>query len=424
MRMFYKYLLLFINLNLTRCFRQGLVWLPLGSKTSLPSITPLKIANKKYVIWKNSKNDKWSVLRDVCSHRLAPLSRGRIDETSGCIECPYHGWQFKESGECVKVPQAKKSETGKNVNSIKVMETGDILWGDFEIDGMDGFYEKPNKIYPELDNVNHVISRELPYSFYFLVENFMDPAHIPFAHHGLQGKRSDGINIPMKVLSTISDSKKLEIHFEDRIMGKMRKGVVSFVSPAYYHFRVKNEETGVYQKQLMVLITPVSDHKSRIHLVFLGASVPNKLPKWISHSFANKFLETDIWLHDCEISANSELISNKTVLDLYDTPTSSDIGPISWNKWWKKHLSDVPIFSNNYDNKIVELSPKQQKDRTKHIESCLDCQKALKVSKKLKYGSYIFLLAFKRNPIVSLISFLMIRFVSKVINNLVYGEMS
>ena len=41
--------------------------------------------------------------------------------------------------------------------------------------------------------------KELPYSWYILVENFMDPAHIPFAHHGLQGKRSDGKPIKIKL---------------------------------------------------------------------------------------------------------------------------------------------------------------------------------------------------------------------------------
>jgi hypothetical protein len=30
-------------------------------------------------------------------------------------------------------------------------------------------------------------SRDLPYSFDFLLENFMDPAHIPIAHHSFQG---------------------------------------------------------------------------------------------------------------------------------------------------------------------------------------------------------------------------------------------
>ena len=38
-------------------------------------------------------------------------------------------------------------------------------------------------------------TRDLPYSWDTLLENIVDPAHIPFAHHGLQGKRDDAIAI-------------------------------------------------------------------------------------------------------------------------------------------------------------------------------------------------------------------------------------
>tara|TARA_Y100000389_G_scaffold70584_1_gene67267 strand:- start:6787 stop:8061 length:1275 start_codon:yes stop_codon:yes gene_type:complete len=394
-----------ITLLLLLNFSNGLVWLPIGSKSSLPNKpVPLKIANDNYVVWKNSKNQKWSVVRDACSHRLAPLSQGRIDDASGCIECPYHGWQFDENGKCVKIPQASGNEKGKNVNSVEIMETGDILWGRFVIGATEKHFDtKPNEIFPELDNVSHVITRELPYSFDFLVENFMDPAHIPFAHHGLQGMRSDGINIPMHVITNMNDSSKLEVSFLDRVRGKMRNGVVSFVSPCYYHFRVENN-VGEQKKQLMVLITPVSPTNSRIHLAFMEAKVATLFPKWISHSFANQFLETDIWIHNCEVEvqrdisrsmvSNSETVSKtqNNALQSYDLPTTSDIGAKAWRKWYDRHMNHIPVFSNNFTKAIVELSPRQQKDRTSHIDSCIICQRALKRANLLRQFSLLFLL--------------------------------
>ena len=33
-------------------------------------------------------------------------------------------------------------------------------------------------------------TRDLHYSFETLIENFLDPAHVPFAHHGVIGNRS------------------------------------------------------------------------------------------------------------------------------------------------------------------------------------------------------------------------------------------
>ena len=50
----------------------------------------------------------------------------------------------------------------------------------------------PEEVLPLLTtgNLSSFTVRDLPYSFDFLVENFMDPAHIPFAHHSLQVRRS------------------------------------------------------------------------------------------------------------------------------------------------------------------------------------------------------------------------------------------
>ena len=53
--------------------------------------------------------------------------------------------------------------------------------------------------------------RDLPYSFDFLVENFMDPAHIPYAHHSLQASRDDGSPIPMQILTDIGDDMNCQV---------------------------------------------------------------------------------------------------------------------------------------------------------------------------------------------------------------------
>lgn len=408
---------IFLLLKTVFCFNKPGTWIPIGSRSTLPNKLALKILDKNFVVWKNPKNDEWSLMEDVCPHRLAPLSQGRIDPDSGCIECPYHGFQFSQTGQCTKIPQAKGGEKGKNVDTIPLMETGDLIWGKFNLNGAE-YNTKPNEIFPELDNVKTVFTRDLPYSFDFLVENFMDPAHIPFAHHGLQGVRSDGIHIPMKLLTSIDDPNKVEISFYDRIMGKMRSGIVSFTSPCYYHFRVE-DETGNYKIQLMVLITPVSPGMTRVHLAFIGGRSFDVLPKWISHSFSNRFLETDIWLHDCELQASK---SNKDAIDSYYLPTSSDIGPKIWRKWWSKHMSSIPAYESNLDRPLRALTPIQQRERVhSHINKCTDCQKMLRRSKQLKKISICFLLFIKQKPIISIASFVLTNMISDKITNSIYG---
>ena len=45
-------------------------------------------------------------LRDICPHRLVPLSAGQQVETDGqwTLQCPYHGWRFGTDGGCRLMP--------------------------------------------------------------------------------------------------------------------------------------------------------------------------------------------------------------------------------------------------------------------------------------------------------------------------------
>jgi len=40
--------------------------------------------------------------RDLCPHRLAPLSAGCVVDNT--FQCPYHGYRFDGTGRCVEIP--------------------------------------------------------------------------------------------------------------------------------------------------------------------------------------------------------------------------------------------------------------------------------------------------------------------------------
>ena len=208
-------------------------WLAILSKSSYKgNILPIaiEVAGEKLVAWQNPKTSEWSVMRDECPHRLAPLSQGRVDPLSGCIECPYHGQQFNGAGTCTKIPQSDKVNISPrtSAHALPVHSTGDLLWACMTLPG-ENYPTLPEEMIPLSALTTPLfLSREVPYSFDFLIENFMDPAHIPFAHHSLQGSRADGSPIPMKVLTSYSNTTHLEVAFNDSIKGKPRQGIVSF----------------------------------------------------------------------------------------------------------------------------------------------------------------------------------------------------
>src|SRR5690606_37721790 len=46
-------------------------------------------------------------MRDICPHRAAPLSAGRLVEHGDegeTVECCYHGWRFRPDGGCAAIP--------------------------------------------------------------------------------------------------------------------------------------------------------------------------------------------------------------------------------------------------------------------------------------------------------------------------------
>lgn len=183
-------------------------WLPFASISSLRGLGPQRVTimNIDFVVWHSpdpSKdgNDKkerkikkeekkepltWTVQADACTHRLAPLSQGRVDPKSDCIECPYHGWQFDSTGNITNIPQLDdgvniedvRRKPGVNLKTFPTHVVGDLLFV-FLPSSLHGemFPQSllPEEYYPFLNEYKNrtnltFVARDLPYSFDFLVE--------------------------------------------------------------------------------------------------------------------------------------------------------------------------------------------------------------------------------------------------------------
>ena len=261
-------------------------WVPVASISAFDKLeTPqkLELFGSDYVFW--NKDNVWSLQKDICPHRFAPLSQGRIE--GNCIQCPYHGWEFNYNGSCAKIPQLEDMPPNSiTLSTIPLFITHDLIWGffDFNITGEFGLKSyTPDKQYPnlELTKDQKFFTRELPYSFDILIENFMDPSHIPFAHHGLQGKREDGC--PIKMESYIQNETHLEVLFKDTVNSKNRTGIVSFQRPARYHYRTIREN-GEYKINIEIYVVPVREGRTR---VFMSSPFSKGIvPTWIVHALS------------------------------------------------------------------------------------------------------------------------------------------
>lgn len=131
----------------------------------------------------------------------------------------------------------------------------------------------------------------------------MDPAHIPFAHHGLQGTRKDAQPINLEVTSA-RDSNSISFEFQDRTMGKDRDSKFTFLAPFLAYYRGMMNDAGAFR--LTFVCVPVSPGCSRLVLLYGEAaahatkkrSMMSRLPTFFIHLFSGRFLDSDlVFLH-------------------------------------------------------------------------------------------------------------------------------
>ncbi|KAF5188182.1 Protochlorophyllide-dependent translocon component 52 protein [Thalictrum thalictroides] len=179
-------------------------WYPVMPLCDLDRRVPhaKKILGIDVVVWWDRNEKKWQVFEDKCPHRLAPLSEGRIDEW-GRLQCVYHGWCFNGSGDCKFIPQAPAG--GPPVNTSKKacvavypsIEQNQILWfwpnSAYQYKDI-AAKEKP-LYFPELDDPSYytptISTRDIPYGYEVMIENFMDPSHVPYAHYDIMPWQSE-----------------------------------------------------------------------------------------------------------------------------------------------------------------------------------------------------------------------------------------
>lgn len=132
---------------------------------------------------------------DLCFHRGTRLTAegSRVEGVSkngfagDCLICPYHGWHYDNTGQCVHIPAAPELKPPRkaHLQTFHVEERYDWIWvclGDPKHD----IPVIPEWNDPTFRNVRWG-PRAVPAAGPRLVENFLDIAHFPYVHEGYLG---------------------------------------------------------------------------------------------------------------------------------------------------------------------------------------------------------------------------------------------
>lgn len=163
-------------------------WLPVCRSEDLPEsgVFAARLLGEDIVVWRN--NQKVHAWRDLCVHRGTRLSLGTVQQ--GCLVCPYHGWQYDDSGRCVHIPAHPEQMPPSKARAVtyQVREAYDLVWVALgnPLNEVPAFPEWHDAAFRKILCGPYAVRASGPR----IIENFLDIAHFPFVHEGILGDRA------------------------------------------------------------------------------------------------------------------------------------------------------------------------------------------------------------------------------------------
>ena len=180
-------------------------WHPVALATDLKQDpVGVQLLGEDLVIWRDADGVAKAFV-DRCPHRGARFSLGRVNE--GNLECPYHGWQFASSGQCVKVPAVPGFTPPPQhcVKSFGVQEAYGLIWVQLEAAdvALPVFEAEGDDRLRKVNCGPYDVQASAPR----IIENFLDMSHFGFVHEGWLGSRDTTEMAPYNVETTATGVK-------------------------------------------------------------------------------------------------------------------------------------------------------------------------------------------------------------------------
>src|SRR6202142_328572 len=107
-------------------------WIPalLASEIPEPDCPPVrvKLLGERLIAFRDTLG-RVGVMDEFCAHRGVSLWFGRNEESG--LRCPYHGWKYDVTGQCVELPQEAAASgfcQKIKLQSYPCVELGGVIW--------------------------------------------------------------------------------------------------------------------------------------------------------------------------------------------------------------------------------------------------------------------------------------------------------
>jgi phenylpropionate dioxygenase-like ring-hydroxylating dioxygenase large terminal subunit len=362
--------------------------------------TPFTLLGQDLVIWWEPTTQQWRVVEDKCPHRLARFSEGRISE-AGYLECPYHGWSFSGSGQCEHIPQLPENTEALNGQALKSPRACIQSLPTAVCQGLLFVYpgkpeNAPKTAVPIIEAMEETpekwvcinIVRDLPYDALTLLENVLDPSHVPYTHHRTVGNRVNAapVDLEMVELSKQGFTGKWQ---EGPRRGTLGQQDTRFTAPNLMWHDLTSKQFG--RTLTVVYAVPIRKGECRLIARFpfkFSSPWPGRFirltPRWYSHIGQNAILEDDqIFLHHQERELEAAGGSNRLSKAFY-LPTKADLFVSQFHQWLKDYQADP--FPGQKLPAAARTKTELLDRYHSHTMHCASCRGALTNLKRIRLG--------------------------------------
>jgi 5,5'-dehydrodivanillate O-demethylase len=169
-------------------------WHPVAAAAELDRhpVKAVKLLGESLVLYRDLQG-RLGLIGDTCPHRRVSLEYG-ITEAEG-LRCPYHGWMFDQTGQCIEMPAEMADSTFPcrvKIAGYPVEELGGLIFACLG--------PQPVPLVPRwdlfvMDGIWRDIGvTEIPCNWMQCMENSLDPVHTEWLHghyyHFIMGQRN------------------------------------------------------------------------------------------------------------------------------------------------------------------------------------------------------------------------------------------
>jgi len=171
-----------------RLFRS--YWIPALVAEELPdnecAPVRVKLLSERLLAFRDT-HGRYGLIDEFCAHRGVSLFFGRNEE--GGLRCPYHGWKYDYTGQCLEVPSEPEASgfCGKiKLKSYPLVERGGVLWT--HMGPVDRRPRLPEWEFALVPREQSFITKRLQECNWLqAMEGGIDSSHVSFLHRGELG---------------------------------------------------------------------------------------------------------------------------------------------------------------------------------------------------------------------------------------------